>query len=70
MALKAHDEFSAFIKTLTFVSLYLQDEKTKEIHNLMEMEDDGIDLKFKQLFDYIQHGKPLPKLIRLETLNQ
>ena len=37
--------------------IIFQDEKIKEIHNLMEMDDEGIDVKFKQLFDYIQHGK-------------
>ena len=37
--------------------IIFQDEKIKEIHNLMEMDDEGIDVKFKQLFEYIQHGK-------------
>ena len=27
----------------------------------MEMEDDGIDIKFKQMFDYIQHGEFAPR---------
>ena len=37
--------------------IIFQDEKIKEIHNLMEMDDEGTDVKFKQLFEYIQHGK-------------
>ena len=34
-----------------------QDEQIKEVHDMIEMEEDGIDAKFKQIFEYIQHGK-------------
>ena len=34
-----------------------QDELIKEVHDMIEMEEDGIDAKFKQIFEYIQHGK-------------
>ena len=26
---------------------------------MIEMEEDGIDAKFKQIFEYIQHGKQI-----------
>jgi hypothetical protein len=35
----------------------LQDEHIKEIHNMIEMEDDGTEAKFKQLFEQVQQGK-------------
>ena len=31
----------------------------KEVHDMIEMEEDGIDAKFKQIFEYVQHGKCL-----------
>ena len=40
----------------TFFPLF-QDELIKEVHDMIEMEEDGIDAKFKQIFEYIQHGK-------------
>ena len=49
----AKETFDAFFCSV----IIFQDEKIKEIHNLMEMDDEGIDAKFKQLFEYIQHGK-------------
>ena len=38
-------------------SIQLQDELIKEVHDMIEMDEDGVDTKFKQLFEYVQHGK-------------
>ena len=29
----------------------------KTLHNMIEMEDEGTDMKFKSVFEQIQHGK-------------
>ena len=42
-----------------------QDELIKEVHDMIEMEEDGIDAKFKQIFEYIQHGKYFYSIIMM-----
>lgn len=47
------------MKTLAilFCFYFFQDEHIKEIHNMIEMEDEGTEAKFKQLFEQVQQGK-------------
>ena len=33
------------------------DEQLKELHNMIEMEEDGCEAKFRQLFEQVQSGK-------------
>ena len=37
---------------------------------MIEMEEDGIDAKFKQIFEYIQHGKNYHTSIFFRLLNR
>ena len=39
---------------------------------MIEMEEDGIDAKFKQIFEYIQHGKNYhtSNFLSLTTINR
>ena len=46
-----HTEFISL-----FLSLSFQEEQLKEIHNMIEMDDEGCDEKFKILFDFIQQS--------------
>ena len=36
---------------------WLQDEQLKEVHNMIEMEEEGCDAKFRNMFEQLQTGK-------------
>ena len=36
---------------------WLQDEQLKEVHNMIEMEEEGCDVKFRNMFEQLQTGK-------------
>jgi hypothetical protein len=36
---------------------FFQDEQLKELHNMIEMEEEGCEAKFKQVFEQLQSGK-------------
>ena len=65
---RSKDNFKDQLRYLLHCSNYLmlsniksfiqfQDELIKEVHDMIEMDEDGVDTKFKQLFEYVQHGK-------------
>ena len=37
--------------------IFFQDENLKEIHNMIEMEDEDTDAKIKAMFDAVHQGK-------------
>ena len=39
------------------IELFFQDEQLKELHNMIEMEEEGCEAKFKQVFEQLQLGK-------------
>ena len=39
------------------IELFFQDEQLKELHNMIEMEEEGCEAKFKQVFEQLQSGK-------------
>ena len=39
------------------IKFVFQDENLKEVHQMIEMEDSGVDQKLKALFEQLQQGK-------------
>ena len=49
--------------------LHFQDEQLKEVHNMIEMEEEGCDVKFKSLFEQVQAGnKPIIAVLMIHSL--
>ena len=66
MILNVHDKESlysfddcahAYQASLATYSFSLQDENLKEVHNMIEMDDEGCEARLKTLFEQVQHGK-------------
>ena len=55
--LEGHSCFAGHFYSSNNIELFFQDEQLKELHNMIEMEEEGCEAKFKQVFEQLQSGK-------------
>ena len=54
------------LKFYIFWNYFFQDEQLKELHNMIEMEEEGCEAKFKQVFEQLQSGKKSISIYQLK----